>query len=100
MYILQMPSAEQASGLYSAVLKLTEYNARTNEGWTATSPAVGTESRIQDTNSAWWINFYQGVFYVEISLTPSAGPGPDYTPGNADTKKEAVRFAQAVASRI
>lgn len=102
MYILQMPSAEQAKGLYKAVLSLSEYDRKkgTDDDWTATSPAVGTESRIQDTGSTWWINFYQGVFYVEIVLSPSTGPAPNYTPKDPDTKAEAVRFAKAVADKI
>jgi hypothetical protein len=102
MYILEMSSVEQATGLYSEVLKLSEYDRKkgTSDDWKATSPVVGTESRIQDTGSTWWINFHQGVFYIEIVLTPSTGPAPDYTPGNADTKKEAIRFAQAVASKM
>jgi hypothetical protein len=61
---------------------------------------VGAESRIEDTGSAWWVNFHQGAFYVEVVLSPSTGPAPDYAPGNPATKAEAIRFAQAVASAI
>jgi hypothetical protein len=97
-----MPSVDQASGLYTAVLPLSEYarKANTPDDWKPTTPAVGEASRIQDDGSHWWINFHKGVFYVEIKLDPSAGPAPDYTPGNADTKAEAVKFAKAVADRM
>jgi hypothetical protein len=70
------------------------------DDWGPTTPTVGTESRIQDTASQWWINFHQDVFYVEVLLAPSFGPPPDWAPANADTKQETLRFAQAVASKI
>ena len=97
LYILQMPSADQASGLYTALLQESEY---TGHDWQPTSPLLGTESRIEDTVTAWWINFHQDVFYVEVMLTPSYGPPPDFLPGNADLEAEAIRFAQAVAGKI
>ena len=97
-----MPSADQASGLYTAVLPLSEYarKAGTSEDWKPTTPTVGDASRIEDDGSHWWINFHKGVFYVEIKLDPSTGPAPDYTPSDPDTKIEAVRFAQAVADKM
>ncbi len=97
IYILQMPSADQASGLYAALLQESEY---TGHDWQPTSPPLGTESRIEDTVTAWWINFHQDVFYVEVMLTPSYGPPPDYTISDPDLKQEALRFAQAIASKI
>jgi hypothetical protein len=97
LYILQMPSADQASGLYTALLTESEY---AGHDWQPTSPPVGTESRIEDTVVSWWVNFHQDVFYVEVFLSPSYGPPPDFTPGNADLKNEAIRFAQAIASKI
>lgn len=98
--VIEYPSADQASGIYSAVLNLGDYAARTPEGWQPTSPAIGTEARIQDTTRQWWVNFHQGVFYVEVVVDPSTGPEPNFTPGNEETKKEAIRFAQAVAGKI
>jgi hypothetical protein len=102
LYILWMPSAEQATGLYAALLQASLYSTRvgTPDDWQPTTPPVGTESRIQDTGSSWWINFHQDAFYVEIALDPSYGPAPDYVPGSAETKAEALRFALAVASKI
>jgi hypothetical protein len=97
LYILEMPSADQASGLYTALLQESEY---TGHDWQPTSPPLGTESRIEDTVVSWWINFHQDVFYVEVMLTPSYGPPPDFTPGNTDLENEAIRFAQAVAGKI
>ncbi len=103
LHVLEMPSAEQAAGLYASLRSASLYNrkAGTPEDWQdPTSPAVGSGSRIQDTGDTWWINFHKANFYVEVSLYPSAGPAPDFTPGNANTKAEAFRFAEAVAGRI
>ena len=95
LYIWAMPTADQAAALYTALLQESEYSGN----WQAMSPTLGTESRIEDTNTAWWINFHKGVYYVEVFLSPSYGPKPDYTPSNPDLKNQAVLFAQAVASK-
>jgi hypothetical protein len=102
LYIVQMPSADQASGLYAALLQESEYSGQkgTPDDWQPTSPPLGTESRIEDTRTAWWINFRQDVFYVEVMLSPSYGPPPDYRVSDPDLKQEALRFAQAVASKM
>jgi hypothetical protein len=102
LYILHMPSADQASGLYTALLKESEYSGQkgTTNDWQPTSPTLGTESRIENTVTAWWINFHQDAFYVEVMLNPSYGPPPDYITGDVDLKNEAMRFAQAVASKF
>jgi hypothetical protein len=102
LYILEMPSAEQASGLYASLLQNSEYERKvgTPDDWKPTSPLMGTNSRIQDTASRWWINFHKDVFYVEVSLYPSTGSAPDYTPSEPSLKQEALRFAQGVADRI
>lgn len=102
LYILEMPSAEQASGLYTSLLQYSEYARKsgTPDDWKPTSPPLGTDSRIQDTTSQWWINFHQDAFYVEVVLNPSTGPAPDYKPSDPDLMQEALRFAQGVASRM
>jgi hypothetical protein len=103
LYILQMPSADQASGLYTSLRSASLYTRKngTPEDWVdPTSPLVGTDSRIQDTGDHWWINFYKGNFYVEVSFGPSAGPAPDFTPGNTATKAAAFAFATAIAGKI
>jgi hypothetical protein len=98
LYVLQMPSAAQASGLYGSLVNASLYAGK---NWTEpSSPKVGTDSRIADTNTNWWINFYQGDFYVEVSMGPSYSPPPDYTPGNAVNKAAAFAFATAVAGKI
>jgi hypothetical protein len=98
LYIWEMPSADQASGLYTALLQESEYSGNWEQ---PTSPPLGTESRIRDTNTAWWVNFHQDVFYVEVFLSPSYGPeSGGYIPGNADLKAQALGFAQAIASKI
>ena len=100
LYILYMPSAEQASGLYSALLTTSEYSrkAGTPDDWTSTDPVVGTTSRIQDTGTQWWINFYKDVFYVDLMLDPSFGT--DFELHNPELKQQAVTFAQTIAGRI
>jgi hypothetical protein len=104
LYILQMPSEEQAKGLYADLVKVdgTDYTrlAGTDKDWKTPSPALGTESRIQDTGAQWWINFYKGVYYVEVMLFPSYGPKPDYIPSEPTLRDETVRFAKAVASKM
>lgn len=103
LYILQMPSMDQASGLYTALLQESEYKrwSGTDQDWQdPTTPPLGTDSRIEDSGTSWWINFYQDVFYIEVQLFPSYGPPPDSTPSNPDLKNEALRFAQEIASRI
>ncbi len=102
-YILQMPSPDQAASLYSSLLNASAYGRKkgTPNDWVdPTSPLVGTDSRVQDTGTTWWINFYKGNFYVEVNLSPSQGPAPDFTPGDVATKTEAFRFAQAVAGNM
>lgn len=102
LYIFQMPSADEARGIYTNILQRPSHSARTGMpgDWEPTTPTVGTESRIQDTATQWWINFHQDVFYVEVLLDPSYGPPPDYALGNAETRQEAMRFAEAIASKI
>jgi hypothetical protein len=102
LYILQMPSADQASGLYTALLPESEYSGQkgTPNDWQPTSPILGKESRIEDTVTAWWINFHQDVFYAEVMLTPSYGPPPKYDPSDADLKNQVTLLAQAVASKM
>jgi hypothetical protein len=103
LYVLEMPSAEQAAGLYASLRSAALYSRKkgTPDDWQdPTTPLVGTASRIQNSGDTWWINFHKGNFYVEVNLMPSQGPAPDYNPGNENTKAEAFRFAQAVASRI
>jgi hypothetical protein len=46
------------------------------------------------------INFRKGNYYVEVRMTPSYGPAPDYVPGSASQKMAAMDFAAAVASKM
>ena len=48
IYILEMPTADQATGLYTALLDESEYAGQkgTPDDWQPTSPLLGTESRI------------------------------------------------------
>lgn len=104
LYVLRMSSAAQASGLYQNLLKYSMYTMKktaTSSGWEEpTAPLVGAKSRIQDTGSDWFINFQKNEYYVEIRFSPSYGPAPDYKPSDLSLKQEALRFAQALASRL
>jgi len=98
LYVLQMPDAAQASGLYASLASASLYVGKT---WVdPSSPVIGSRSRMTDTGDHWWINFYKGNFYVEVNLFTSQGPAPDYTQGLASTKAAAIAFAQAVAAKI
>ena len=102
LYVVQYPSAEQASGLYSAVLATSDYARKkgTPDDWQPTSPSLGTDSRIQDTGHEWWVNFYKDAYFILVKFDPSTGPAPDYAAGNVDTKNEAIRFAKAIADKF
>jgi hypothetical protein len=105
LYVMELASADQSRSLYDDLRKASLYTRKTGmpEDWqdpAPTTPPLGTDSRIQDTGDSWWINFFKGNFYVEVKLGPSAGPAPDFTPGNANTKDEAFKFARAVLDRI
>lgn len=97
LYVVEMPSVEQTRGLYAALLEESDYFRKE---WQQPTPGIGAESRIQDTGNAWWVNFHQGVFYVELSMYPSYGPPPDYTISDPALRAEALRFAQAIANRM
>lgn len=98
LYILQMPSPAQASGLYTSLSSATLYSPYT---WTdPSSPVVGDHSRVTNATDTWWINFYKGVYYGEVWLTPSYGPAPDYTPGDAQAEAAAFAFANAVVAKM
>ncbi len=98
LYVMQMASAEEAYGLYTSLPTVPLYSGPT---WSEpSSPLIGTDSRIADTGDHWWINFYKGNCYVEVSLSPSYGPAPDYTPEDTSTRAAAVTFSQAVASKM
>jgi hypothetical protein len=97
LYILQLPSADQASGLYTSLLKASLYKGK---DWKTMSPVIGAGSRIADTGDNWWVNFYKGSYYVEVSIDPSYDPAPPYTAGFQPTKDAAVAFATAIAAKI
>ncbi len=95
LYILQMPSADQACGLYTSLLSASLYHLTWAD---PTSPTVGTKSRITDSGTDWWINFCKGNYYVEVRLMPSYAA--DFTPSDPGQKKAAMDFAVAVAANI
>jgi hypothetical protein len=107
LYILQMPNAGQASALYASLLDANLYspwNQASQQGagkWAdPSSTLVGDHSRIVNAGDTWWINFYKGVYYGEVWLTPSYGPAPAYVENDAILKDAAFAFATAVAAKM
>lgn len=100
LWIAQMSSADLATQLYTDMLQWSDHKGAATPWQEPSAPLVGTDSRIEDTgsNGAWWINFHQDVYYIELKLGPSE-PAPDYTPSDA-TKQAAFTFAQWIASKI
>jgi hypothetical protein len=94
LYVMQMPSPAAAAGLYSYLPTSGEpFYKKTWEE--PTMPLVGAQSRIINTGSTWWINFYKGVYYVEIQLSSNGGgTGPTSTAA----KSAAIDFATTLAS--
>jgi hypothetical protein len=99
LYVLQMPSAAMASGLYSylptssAPFYYPFYHVTWEE---PTTQVVGVQSRISNTGSTWWINFYKGVYYVEIQLSSSNMSTTNSS--STAAKSAAIDFAKNLAS--
>lgn len=108
LYVLQMPTAAQASSLYTSLMTASLYSPWSEAGLTGdgrwidpSSPVVGDHSRVVDAGDTWWINFYKGVYYAEVWLTPSYGPkSTDYAQHDATLRAAAFAFAQAVAAKM
>jgi hypothetical protein len=94
MYILQMPTAAQATALYASLVDGTHsLYTSTPEPFAEMSPAVGDASRIVNSGIDWWINFRKGAYYCEIFLgyaekTDMAG------------KQQAIDFVTAIAAKM
>ncbi len=101
LYVMEYASAADASGEYAATLQKYPSQYGTASDWQdPVTSGLGQDSRIKDTNTSWEINFHQDAYYVELQLSPSFGPAPDYTPSNPDNKSAAITFAQWVASKL
>lgn len=99
MYIIEMTSADQASGIYTAFTAAdSTFDLWTSNTWTATSPVIGTGSRITNSGSGWWVNFYKGSYYVEVLLSSPTVTGVPET--DTAGEAEAARFATAIASKM
>ena len=94
LYVLQMPSAAQATSLYTSLLDGTHslYSSNANP-WVTMSPAIGDEARIVNSLTDWWINFRKGVYYCEVRLTYSES-------SDAVGKQQTIDFATAVAANM
>jgi hypothetical protein len=98
LYILQMPDAGQASSLYASLLSATLYS---KWNWVDPSSMAGVDkSRVTNAGDTYKINFTKGVYYVEVSLSPSYGPAPNYTENDPSLKQAAFDFAAAVAAKM
>jgi hypothetical protein len=108
LYVLQMPTAAQASSLYASLMTASLYSPWSEAGLSGdgrwidpSSPVVGDHSRVVDAGDTWWINFYKGAYYAEIWLTPSYGPkSTEYAQHDASLRAAAFAFAQAVAAKM
>jgi hypothetical protein len=93
MYLLQMPSAAQATQLYDSLLDGTHsLYTSTLDPWDKT-PAIGDAARIVNSGTEWWINCRKGAYYLEMFLsyaerTDTAG------------KQLAIAWATAVAAKM
>jgi len=100
LYMMEMPSEAEAAGLYKSLID--EKWPLWQQEWTEpSSPLVGTKSRIANSGADWWVNFYKGIYYVEVRMTPSYGPESAGYPEKDPTQKAAaLSFAAAVASKL
>jgi hypothetical protein len=92
LYVLQMPSAAQASALYDSVMDGT-HSLYTSNTWTDMSPAIGDKARITNSATDWWINFRKGIYYCEVRLTYA-----EVT--DLAGKQQTIDFATSVASKM
>jgi hypothetical protein len=93
LYVLQMPSAAQASALYDSLVDGTHSLYTASNVWADTSPMIGDKGRIANTLTDWWINFRKGVYYCEIRLTYSES-------SDSVGKQQTLDFATAVAAKM
>lgn len=92
LYVLQMPSAAQATALYDSLLDGTHF-VYTTKTWGDTSPVIGDKDRVCSGGATWWINFRKGLYYCEVKLAYA-----EIT--DLDGKQQAVDFATAVAAKM
>lgn len=92
LYILEMPSAAQATAIYDS-LGSGDKPYYANNTWTDISPAIGDKARITNSLTDWWINFRKGVYYVEARLTYAEKE-------DLVGKEHAIKFATDVAAKM
>ncbi len=98
LYILQMPDAGQATSLYTSLLSAKLYAKWT---WTDPSSLTGVDqSRVTNAGDTYKFNFTKGVYYVEVNLSPSYGPAPDYLENDQTLMQAAFDFAAAIAAKM
>jgi hypothetical protein len=94
LYVLQMPSAAQATALYDALVDGSHsLYSNPSIAWTDMSPPVGDKARITNSLTDWWINFRKGVYYCEVRLTYAEST-------DLVGKQQTIDFATAVASKM
>jgi hypothetical protein len=92
LYVLQMPSAAQATALYNSLVDGT-HALYTSNTWTDMSPAIGDKARITNSGTDWWINFRKGAYYCQVRLTYAEST-------DSVGKQQTIDFATAVAAKM
>jgi hypothetical protein len=90
LYVLQMPTAAQATALYDSLVDGSHSYYSTNT-WADTT--IGDKSRITNSGTDWWINFRKGVYYCEVRLTYAEKT-------DLVGQKQTSDFAAAVAAKM
>jgi hypothetical protein len=93
LYVLQLPSAAQATTLYDTMVGGGHSLYTATNQWEDTSPAIGDMGRITNSGTDWWINFRKGVYYCEVRLTYAEKT-------DLVGKQQTIDFATAVAAKM
>jgi hypothetical protein len=101
VWVMQMPSATAASGLYAYLPSPACTEPFYKVTWEEpTSPMVGTQSRIINPGTQWWINFYKGTYYVELFLASDDGNISTMGSSTTAAKAAVIDFATKLAAKM
>lgn len=92
VYVLQMPSAAQATALHEAMMD-GAHQLYTNPSVTWEDASVGDKARLANTLTDWWMNFRKGAYYCEMRLNYSEKT-------DLVGKQQTIDFAKALAAKM